>query len=381
VSIVIPCLNEEEAVESVVRAAWEGLEAAELEGEVIVVDNASDDRSAALAAEAGAEVVSEPRRGYGSAYLAGFRAARGRYIVMADADATYDLRALDQFVERLRDGADLVLGSRFRGRILPGAMPWSHRLLGNPVLTWMLRLMFGSSVSDAHCGFRAVRRDVIGPLRLSATGMEFASEMVIKAAKRGLRVAEVPIVYYPRRGDSKLNSFRDAWRHIRFMLVHSATHLFLIPGVLAVTAGLASLSVLAALGAGDSGWEAFGAVAAGLLAVVGGQLIQLGLFAKTYAVVYLGESEPVLERLWQRFHLEHGLLAGALLLVVGFALVLGVLVSWLAGRGALEHAGVGMLGLTLGALGLQAAFGSFFLSVLGLSEHAVLRRRGAAGEE
>src|SRR3954469_7473079 len=229
VSVVIPCLNEEEAIEQVVRSARAGLDAAGVVGEVVVVDNASEDRSAELARAAGAVVVYEPRRGYGSAYLAGLSAARGRYAIMADADGTYPLELIPQFVEKLRGGADMVIGSRFKGTIHPGAMPWLNRYIGNPILTGMLNLLFGSGVSDAHCGLRGLRRDVLPSLKLSATGMEFASEMVIKAGKRHLRVEEIPIDYRPRIGVSKLSRVGDAWRHIRFMLVHSPTFLFMLP--------------------------------------------------------------------------------------------------------------------------------------------------------
>jgi hypothetical protein len=339
-----------------------------------VVDNGSTDASASRAEAAGATVIHEPRRGYGSAYLAGLDAARGRYVVMADADGTYDLTVLPDFVDALRGGADVVLGTRLEGRILPGAMPWSHRWIGNPILTGMLNVLFHAGVSDAHCGLRALRRDCLPRLGLSATGMEFASEMVIKAAKQHLTIAELPIVYYPREGESKLNSVRDAWRHFRFMLVHSATWLFFVPGAVAMVVGLVALSAFAAgAGARGSGGVIAGSVAAGVLAVVGAQVVLLGVFARTYAVLYLGESEPALERSWRRFHLEHGLAVSALVLAVGLTLSLYALVSGVDGQGPL-----GILGLTLVALSLQGVFGSFFLSILGLSEHAILRRHSAA---
>jgi hypothetical protein len=267
-----------------------------------------------------------------------------------------------------------VLGSRFKGRILPGAMPWSHRWIGNPALTGMLNLLFRARVSDAHCGLRALRREAVGRLELSATGMEFASEMVIKASKRGLVIEEVPIEYRPRVGESKLNSFRDAWRHVRFMLVHSATFLFVVPGALALVAGLALLVPLAAdRGLGDPSWTVPVAIAASFLAVVGAQVIQLGLFARTYAALYLGEDEPLLERGWGRLRLEHGLAAGAVVLLAGATL------AGIAHFDSVPDPALGLLGLTLVALGVQAVFGSFFLSILGLSEHAILRRRPSSG--
>lgn len=367
VTVLIPCLDEESAIALVVEQAVEGLVAAGVTGEVIVVDNGSLDRSPELARAAGATVLHEPRRGYGSAYLAGLDAARGRYIVMADGDGTYPVRELGLFVERLRAGADIVLGSRFRGEIEVGAMPWLNRFIGNPLLTGMLRLMFGRVVSDAHCGLRAVRRDVVPSLKLSATGMEFASEMVIKAAKRKLAVEEIPITYRPRIGDSKLHRFRDAWRHIRFMLVYSPAFLFVGPGALMLAGGL---GVLGWLGIDRTLPEdATGAaMATAAAALVGAQVLQLGLYARTYAVVYLGEGDPRLERLWRRFKLEHGLALSALVFLAGLAITA---YSFFNG---VPDPRLGLLGLTLVALGVQGAFGSFFLSVLGLSEHAILRR-------
>src|SRR5262245_60431495 len=229
VSVVLPCLNEERAVGQVGDDGRGGIESIGGDGEVIVVDNGSTDRSPEIAGEHGARVVHEARRGYGSAYLRGLSEARGEIIVMADADGTYPVRDLREFVDAIDDGADLALGSRFEGEIHEGAMPWAHRWIGNPVLTKILNVFFGVRVSDAHCGLRAVRRSALPVLRLQATGMEFASEMILKAAKRDLVVADIPIDYKPRIGESKLNTWRDGWRHLRFMLIHSATFLFLIP--------------------------------------------------------------------------------------------------------------------------------------------------------
>jgi glycosyltransferase involved in cell wall biosynthesis len=374
VSFVIPCLNEEASIATVVRKAFAKLEELGVEGEVVVVDNASEDDSAALAREAGARVVEEPRRGYGSAYLAGLDAARGRYLVLSDADDTYDLGALGTFLERLRAGADLVMGSRMKGTIEQGAMPWSHRWIGNPVLTGMLNVLFRSGVSDAHCGLRAIRRESLPRLGLQSTGMEFASEMVIKASKRGLRIEEVPIVYRPRVGESKLNSFRDAWRHVRFMLVHSATFLFVLPGALGMLAGLCVLVPLAVdQGIGDTDWTIPVAIVAAFVVVVSGSVVQLGFFARTYAALYLGEEEPLLESIWRRFRLEHGLALGAVTLLVG------AVVAAYSNFNDEPDTALGLLGVTLAALGVQGIFSSFFLSILGLSEHAVLRRRGASG--
>src|SRR6266566_8108168 len=282
VSVVIPCLNEASTIERCVRSALEVLDENHIPGEVVVVDNGSTDGSAELAREAGARVVSEPRRGYGSAYLAGFNAARGERIVMSDADLTYDFGEIPKFLAKIDQGAELVIGNRM-AKIHPGAMPWLHRYVGNPVLTGILNLFFRAGVKDAHCGMRALRRDVLPRLELRTTGMEFASEMVIRASKEKLRIAEFPIAYHPRGGESKLSSFRDGWRHLRFLLVHSPTHLFLIPGIaLAALGALISLAVVARLDLFGRTWDLHAEIAGALLTIVGTQILALGLCAHAY---------------------------------------------------------------------------------------------------
>ena len=314
ISVVIPCLNEERAIAEVVAWGWEGIERTGRGGEVIVVDNGSTDRSVELAREAGARVVREPRPGYGSAYLRGLAEARGEYVFMADGDGTYDLRDMEPFLEQLDSGKEFVLGSRFRGRIHEGAMPWKHRWIGNPILTAILNVFFGVKVSDAHCGLRAIRRSTVARLDLHATGMEFASEMILKAAKRDIPVGEVPIDYYPRTGESKLNTWRDGWRHLRFMLVHSATFLFIIPGLVLFSLGFI---VMLALAGGPvevfgTHWYIHVMIIGSTATLVGAQIVQLGVFARTYAVLYLDEPDPFLERTWSKLRLEHGLAVGAL---------------------------------------------------------------------
>jgi glycosyltransferase involved in cell wall biosynthesis len=367
ISVVIPCLNEEEAVGAVVDQAWEGIQQSGREGEVIVVDNASSDRSAEVAAKHGATVVTEPRRGYGSAYLAGLANAKGDYIVMGDADETYPIQELAPFVDRLERGDDLVLGSRFKGKIHGDAMPWLNRRIGNPILTGLLNLFFGVKVSDAHCGMRAVRRDALGKLDLHSTGMEFASEMVFKAYRRGLRVSEIPIDYFPRTGESKLNRFGDAWRHARFMLVYSPSWLYFLPGVVMVLLGLIGALVLATGPVDIFGrtWEIHTMLACIAATLVGAQVLQLGLFARTYALVHLNERDPVIDRLHTRIRLEHGLMLGFGLLIAGLAIVGIIFGEWAAdGFGRLGHAHATALGFTLVGLGVQVVLGSFFLSLL-----------------
>jgi glycosyltransferase involved in cell wall biosynthesis len=371
VSVVIPCLNEEENIERCVTLALEVLDDAGIPGEVVVADNASEDNSAALASEAGARVVYEPRRGYGSAYLAGFAAARGRYIVMGDADLTYDFREIPRFVEKLEEGAELVMGDRM-DNIHPGAMPWLHRYVGNPILTGVLNAFFGTGVKDAHCGMRALRRDVLPRLDLRTTGMEFASEMVIRASKENLAISEFPIEYHPRGGQSKLSSFRDGWRHLRFLLVHSPTHLFMLPGALLLALGtiIAGVSVLQINVFGRE-WDLHTMVGGALLMIVGTQVVALGLCAHAYGTYFMGEKDPWFDRMRRRFRLEHGLLVGGVTLLVGVAIGAVIVVTWVErGFGELSEERLAVLAAALVIIGIQIFFTSFLLSILGL------RRRG-----
>jgi hypothetical protein len=335
---------------------------------VIVVDNGSTDGSPQLAAEEGAQVLREARRGYGNAYLAGLAAARGRFIVMGDGDDTYNFDEVDRFVEALEGGADLVMGSRLKGRIHKGAMPMLHRYVGNPVLTRVLNRFYGSDVSDAHCGMRALRRDTLESLDLRMPGMEFASEMVIRASKAGLRIEEIPIEYHVRRGESKLNSFRDGWRHLRFLLVHSPTHLFLVPGIALFAAGLlAMIAILADLNLLGRQWDLHSMIAAAMVSIAGVQVVSLGLVARTYGVHHLGEHDRLVDRFDGRLRLEHGLIAGTATLLAGLVVWIAVLIRWIdRGFGELSEEKLAVLSLTLIVVGLQVVFTSFLLSIVGL---------------
>src|SRR4051812_24551698 len=371
VSVVIPCLNEADHIQEVVRRAFAALQDADLPGEVIVADNDSDDRSARLAADAGARVVHEPRRGYGSAYMAGFGAARGKYIVMGDADLTYDFRDIPRFLEQLEQGADLVMGDRM-DNIQPGAMPWLHRYVGNPVLSGVLNLFFKTGIRDAHCGMRGLRRDILPQLHLRTPGMESASEMVIRASKEGLDIREFPIHYHPRGGESKLSSFRDGWRHLRFLLVHSPTHLFLVPGIALLLFGaLITLTVLAHLDVFGRNWDLHAMVAGSLLLVVGTQVVALGLCAHAYGTYFMGERDPWFDRMRARFRLEHGLVLGGLVMLVGLIIAAAIVASWIhRGFGQLSEERLAVFAAGLIIIGVQIFFSSFLLSILGL------RRRG-----
>ena len=366
-SVVIPCLNEEASIERCVSEARSAIEGQGWDGEVVVADNGSDDRSAELAKAAGALVIHEPRRGYGSAYRAGFAAAQGEYIVMADADLTYDFRDIPRFVEKLDEGADLVMGDRMGG-IQPGAMPWLHRYVGNPVLTGILNLFFHTGVRDAHCGMRAVRRSALPVLDLRTTGMEFASEMVIRAGKERLAIEEIPIHYHPREGESKLSSFRDGWRHLRFLLVHSPTWLFIVPGAaLAVIGTLIAATVLLEIDVLGREWDLHTMVGAALLMIVGTQILALGLCAHAYGTYFMGEKDPWFDRMRERFKLEHGLLLGGIVVWAGLVIGAVILGIWIdRGFGALSEERLAVLAATLVIVGIQIFFSSFLLSIIGL---------------
>jgi glycosyltransferase involved in cell wall biosynthesis len=365
--VVIPCLNEAGSIARCVAAARSALDSQGWQGEVIVADNGSDDGSAELANGAGALVVVEPRRGYGSAYLAGFAAAQGDYIVMADADLTYDFADIPDFIEKLDEGADLVMGDRM-GNIQPGAMPWLHRYVGNPALTGLLNLFFGTGVRDAHCGMRAIRRSALPRLDLRTTGMEFASEMVIRAGKEKLAIDEIPIHYHPREGESKLSSFRDGWRHLRFLLVHSPNWLFIVPGALMALLGfVVALTVLFQIEVFGREWDLHSMVAGALLMIVGTQVLALGLCAHAYGTYFMGEQDPWFDRMRARFKLEHGLLVGGVVTFAGLVMAAVIAGIWVdRGFGALSEERLAVLAAALIIVGIQIFFSSFLISIIGL---------------
>jgi glycosyltransferase involved in cell wall biosynthesis len=370
VSVVIPCLNEAESIGQCVAAAQRVLDRHGLDGEVLVVDNGSDDGSGVLAHLAGARVVDEPRRGYGSAYLAGFAAARGDYIVMIDADLTYDFEEIPRFVRELEDGCELVMGNRMQA-VQPGAMSALSRV-GNPILSGFLNLLFRTPVGDAHCGMRAVRRSVLPTLALQATGMELASEMVIRASRAKLDIRELPIALHPREGESKLSPFRDGWRHLRLMLVYHPSFLFFVPAALAGVIGVALMTAVFAHASVFGHTLMIHAMIGGsLLVVVSAQLFGFGLCGRSYAVHQLGDEDAMFERFGPRLRLEHGLLLGLAFVLAGCAIGAVVVGHWVAGGlGSLAEEQVTILAATLVIVGVQLFFASFLLSLLGL------RRRG-----
>ena len=337
-----------------------------LSGEVIVVDNASDDDSGVIARAAGARVIDEPRRGYGQAYLAGFDAARGEYIVMIDADLTYDFAEIPRFVRELDEGAEFVMGNRLAD-VQPGAMSFTSKI-GNPILSGFLNLLYRTPVGDAHCGMRAFRREVLPRLDLRSTGMEFASEMVIRASREKLQISELPIALHVRGGESKLSPFRDGWRHLRLMLVYSPNFLFVIPGVAMALIGLLiDIAVLTKTTIFGRAFYIHAEIAGSLLVIVGIEIVALGLIARTYGLYFMGLRDPFLEKMRARFKLEHGLLVGGTLILAGLIGGIVIVADWLAkGAGSLGQGEVALLAATVVIAGVQIFFMSFLLSILGL---------------
>ena len=365
VSVVLPCLNEIASVADVVKEAKDALCKSGMDGEVIVVDNGSTDGSPDAAVRAGARVVRERRRGYGAAYMGGFAAATGDVILMADADGSYDFSALPSFLERIREGDDLVMGSRFRGRIEPGAMPWTHRHIGSPILSGLLNLLYRTGIDDAHCGMRAFRRSKLDDMHLRMPGMEFASEMVVNAARAGLRIGEVPVNYRVRGGTSKLRTVPDGWRHLRFLMLYSPTHLFLIPGLFLLLVGLILLVVLLPGPVVVLGrlFDIHVMVLGALLTLIGFQVLTIGLYAKTLAVTLRLQPMDRTQRILRRaFSLERGLAAGLALFIIGFGVDFGIAARWVAsGFGPLNEVRPALFALVAMLLGIQIAFSSFFL--------------------
>ena len=366
ISIVMPCLNEEDSIAISVKKAKQWLESSGYRGEVLVVDNGSTDRSRELALAAGATVIEEPRRGYGRAYLTGIPQARGKYIVMGDCDDTYDFTNLEPFIAPLRDGYDLVVGNRYAGGIRPGAMTWSHRYIGTPVITFLLRMFTGARLGDSQCGLRTFTREAYERMGLQSTGMEFASEMILKATRRGLRVAEVPIPYFPRVGEAKLNTFRDGWRHLRFLMLFTPAYVFTVPGLVLSFLGAVAVATALLVSRGSiDAWPHWPAVFIGpILIIVGLNALLLGLAAHMVAVSKGITAESRLLQLYRQHLSLEGFLAAAGVLVLG-----GIGVYVFLGLGPnlespLREAQAGALAQSLMVVGANAVLVAFLLGLL-----------------
>lgn len=377
-SVVLPCLNEADTLATCIEKAWRAMRENGIEGEVIVADNGSSDGSQGIARSAGARVVDVEERGYGSALMGGIAAARGRYVLMGDADDSYDFLELPKFVSRLRDGFDLVQGCRLEtggGRVLPGAMPFLHRRWGNPMFSALARSWFRAPINDIYCGMRGFSKEHYQRLEQRCTGMEFATEMIVKSSLGSARIAEVPITLHPdgRRAHSPhLRTFRDGWRTLRFFLLFSPRWLFLAPGILLVLLGLLGYAVaLPAVRVGSVTFDAHTLLFASLAIICGYQSILFGVFTKVFAVSEgLLPPNRRLDRLGTGASLEKGLIAGVLAGLAGMILLVLAVNKWRGeGFGELDYASTMRLvvpGVTLTALGFQTLLSSFFISVLAM---------------
>jgi glycosyltransferase involved in cell wall biosynthesis len=377
-TILMPCLNEAETLATCVQKARLGLERAGVRGEILVADNGSTDGSVAIAEKSGARIVPVKEKGYGSALRGGIEAARGQWVVLGDADDSYDFSRIEGFVQKFREGCDLVMGCRLPsggGTIAPGAMPWKNRWIGNPSLSFIGRLFFHCPARDFHCGLRGITKAAYNRLELKTTGMEFASEMVIKATLKSLRIAEVPITLH-RDGRSRpphLKPWRDGWRHLRFMLLFSPRWLFTWPGLALLLLGV-TLAVPLCFGPVHIGRVQFDTntlLVAGMMTIVGFQVIFFGLFTKLYCVARgLLPDNPQLRRVLALFSLERGIVAGLIIAAAGLGFLAAAILKWrAAGFGIIsypESLRLVIPAVTCMMLGVQTLFSSFFLSILEL---------------
>lgn len=372
-TIVMPCLNEAETLEKCIVKARNYLQRAGIAGEVVIGDNGSTDGSQEIARKAGARVVDVPRRGYGAAIMGAVEAAKGTYVIMGDSDDSYDFSNLDLYVQKLREGHDLVMGNRFKGGIQPGAMPFLHKYLGNPVLSFIGRLFFKSDIGDFHCGLRGFRRDLVSRLGLQTTGMEFASEMVVKSTLFDVKIAEVPTTLAPdgRSRPPHLRTWRDGWRHLRFLLIYSPRWLFVYPGLILIALGLVfgGLIIHGPLKLGGATLDTNSILYAGTAVVVGFQALVFGLLTRVYGMVagFL-PPRPSLQKLAEQGALERGLVGGLLVFLAGIALGIYAVLRWKSAHfGLLIYPDILRIVIPSAVaiiVGLQIVLGAFFLSVL-----------------
>ncbi|MEK6889066.1 MAG: glycosyltransferase family 2 protein [Nanoarchaeota archaeon] len=367
-SIILPVRNEEKAIASCIKKIKKVLKDNYISAEIIVSDSSSDS-SPEIAKKLKVKLIKHDKEGYGNAYLSAFPHALGKYIFMADADGTYDFSEIPRFLKELKKGNDFVIGDRFKGSMEKNSMPLHHKYLGNPILSFILRFLFRAKINDVHCGMRAVKKSSLEKLNLRTTGMEFASEMIIQAIKHKLKIKELPINYSRRIGESKLKSFADGWRHLRFMLLYSPLFLFLLPGAILSILGLLTLIIFYSTNPLILGRQFYvhPIFASSLILIIGYQLMIFALFAKSYALVHLGERSKLIESLHKSITIEKVALPSLFLIIIGLAIFISTLIKWVSsGFGELNEVKSSVLALTLIILGLQTFFSSFMLSILGI---------------
>ncbi len=370
-SIILPCLNEENGLKFSLEHIFSVLQEHNLSAEILIIDNGSTDRSVSVAKQfPSVRIIEEKERGYGSACRAGLKAANGTFLLLADCDGSYDFDQIPLFLEKLTEGFDFVIGNRFNGQMHRHAMPWAHRHIGNPILSGLLRIFFRSKIHDAHCGLRAIRRSALERLNLRTIGMEFASEMVIKCEKLKLKTAEIPVNYNPRLGCSKLKSLSDGWRHLRFMLLYSPLFLFFLPGVTLLMIGSIGFFLCYVEMFQISGirFQEHPLFVFALFIIIGYQLVIFAMFSKTYAITHFDDT-PIFEKFYRYITIEKAGFAGIILSLIGAGIYWAILQRWLhTNLGALNEIKNAVLALTLITVGIQTIFSSFMLSILGIKE-------------
>jgi glycosyltransferase involved in cell wall biosynthesis len=372
VSIIIPCMNEEKTIGVCIKKALSALGKENWDGEIIISDN-STDNSREIAKKLGAKVVIPENKGYGNAFLEGFWHAKGKYILLADADDTYDLSEMPKFLKPLMaNEADFVTGTRLKGDIKKGSMPWLHRYIGNPILTSILNELFKTNLSDSHCGMRSITREAFDKLDLKSEGMEFASEMIIEAARKKLRILEVPITYYPRLTPSKLHSWGDGWRHLRFMMLYNPTPFFSIPGFLVLVLGF-FMSVTLSIRGNVETTSLHSFILGSMLLLIGTQMIATGTYMNVYGIVHNRIDKTGLTSKLLDYHsLEFGLIFGMVLFFAGLVLGSGVILKWIAsGYGSLSEVETAVTSMTMAALGIQVIFSTLIISIFLLEQKDV----------
>ena len=370
ISIILPCRNEEKSLDYVLREIKSVIKENNLNAEIIVSDSSSDS-CFEIAKKHKVRIVKHNKNGYGNAYLEAYPKAKGDLIFMADSDGTYEFKEIPKFISYLKKGNDFVIGDRFSGKMHKKSMPLLHKYIGNPVLSGLVRMFYGKKVKDVHCGMRAIKKEKLKDLKLKTTGMEFASEMVIKAMQNNLKIKEVPIEYKERIGKSKLRSFRDGWRHLRFILLYSPLLLFFIPGTILFLTGVLTLTLFyfgnpLILGKEFIYHPMFISSA---LTVIGYQIIIFAGFAKIYAMTHFDEKNKFLEKIFRYITLEKAITVGTILTILGILIYIFILHQWISiGFGELNQIKNSIIALTLIIVGIQTIFSSFMLSILGIKE-------------
>jgi len=374
ISIILPCLNEEKSISYCLDEVKTVIKNNSLNAEVIVVDNNSDDNSFSIVSKYKNNfpelvIIKEEKRGYGFAYLKGLSIAKGQYIYMADSDGTYNFRELPIFINKLEEGYDMAIGNRFSNNMEDGSMSWSHKYIGNPFLSFLVRLFFKVKIHDIHCGARAISQESLNKLSLYTGGMEFASEMIIRARKENLNITEIPISYNKRIGESKLNSLADGWRHLRFILLYSPFLVFLLPGLLIFFSGTILMSIFYFYEPVFWGIKFYThpIFLFSLMMILGYQLIIFSLFSKIYAITHLGDNNKMIESMFRYITLEKIIFIGIFMMIIGVFIYLSIFRGWIdSGFGSLDEIKGSIIGLTIIVIGFQTFFSSFMFSILGI---------------